>query len=181
MSFVWAHVCASKQRASLNTSFSNTERHRCCFFLFKSNILTQVHHTCLDVCCSPTQSSSEQVLLILTLKGYSSVSLTHGLKHRQSQQMFDASSYVLYSILYSICTVAEVWRCSEHYLWLFDSSFLVEVYAQHIVIVQSFLRLLKLRKLAVGKLDLSMGGLTLCHGVLDHGLNLHRNIPLMTE
>ena len=49
---------------------------------------------------------------------------------------------------------------------------------QCIVIVRSFLRLLKLHKLAVGKLDLSRGGLTLCHGVLDHGLNLHRNIPL---
>ena len=40
----------------------------------------------------------------------------------------------------------------------------------------SFLRLLKLHKL-VGNLDLS-GGLTLCHSVLDHGLNLHWNIPL---
>ena len=27
-----------------------------------------------------------------------------------------------------ICTVAEVWCYSEHYLWLFDGSFLVEVY-----------------------------------------------------
>ena len=50
---------------------------------------------------------------------------------------------------------------------------------QCIVIVQSFLRMLKLHKLAVGKLDLSMGGLTQCHVVLDHGLNLHRNIPLI--
>ena len=33
-------------------------------------------------------------------------------------------------------------------------------------------------KLAVYKLDLSRVGLTRCHGVLDHGLNLHRNIPL---
>ena len=41
---------------------------------------------------------------------------------------------------------------------------------QCIVIIQSFLRLLKLHKLVVGKLDLSRGGLTLCHGVLDHGL-----------
>ena len=49
---------------------------------------------------------------------------------------------------------------------------------QCIVIVQSFLCLPKLHKRAVGKLDLSRGGLTLCHGVLDHGLNLHRNIPL---
>ena len=37
--------------------------------------------------------------------------------------------------------------------------------------MRSFLRLLKLHKLAVGKL--SRGGLTWCHGVLDHGLNLH--------
>ena len=49
---------------------------------------------------------------------------------------------------------------------------------QCIVIVQSFLRLLKLHKIVVGKLDLSRGGLTRCQGVLDHGLNLHQNIPL---
>ena len=49
---------------------------------------------------------------------------------------------------------------------------------QCIVIMRSFLRLLKLHKLAVCKLDLSRGGLTQCHGVLDHGLFLHRNIPL---
>ena len=29
----------------------------------------------------------------------------------------------------------------------------------------------------VCKLGLSGGGRTRCHGVLDHGLNLHRNIP----
>ena len=33
----------------------------------------------------------------------------------------------------------------------------------------------------VGKLDLSRGDLTQCHGVLDHGLNLCWNIPLMCE
>ena len=49
---------------------------------------------------------------------------------------------------------------------------------QSIDIVLSFLRLLKLHKLAVGKLDLSIGGLTRCHSVLDHGLNLHCNILL---
>ena len=59
--------------------------------------------------------------------------------------------------------------------------FLVAVYAwthllQCIVVLQSFLRMLKLRKL--DKLYLSRGGPTLCHGVLEHGLNLHRNIPL---
>ena len=43
------------------------------------------------------------------------------------------------------------------------------------VIMQSFLRLLKLRKLAVCK---QRGSLTRCHHVLDHGLNLNRNIPL---
>ena len=40
------------------------------------------------------------------------------------------------------------------------------------VIVRSFLRLIKLRKLAVCKLDLLRVGFTRCHGVLDHGLNL---------
>ena len=48
---------------------------------------------------------------------------------------------------------------------------------QCIVILQSFLRLLKQRKRAVCKLDLSRGGLTQCHGVLDHGIHFHRNIP----
>ena len=49
---------------------------------------------------------------------------------------------------------------------------------QCIVIVRSFLRLLK-PKLAVYKpWSLGGGGLTRCHGVLDHGLNLHRSIPL---
>ena len=51
---------------------------------------------------------------------------------------------------------------------------------QCIVVLQAFLRLLKLLKLAVWKLDLSREGLTLSHGVLDHGLNLCRNIPLRT-
>ena len=48
---------------------------------------------------------------------------------------------------------------------------------QCIVVMQSFLRLLKLHKLVVGKRYLSRGGLTQCHGVSDHGLNLHQNIP----
>ena len=52
---------------------------------------------------------------------------------------------------------------------------------QYIVIVRSFLRYLKLRKLAVCKLDLSREGLTRCHGVLDHGLNLRQNIPLRNK
>ena len=52
---------------------------------------------------------------------------------------------------------------------------------QCVVIMQSFLRLLKLCKLAVCKLYLTRRGrLTWCHGVLDHGLNLQRNIPLRT-
>ena len=46
------------------------------------------------------------------------------------------------------------------------------------VVVRSFLRMLKLRKLAVRKLYLSRGGRTRCQGVLEHGLNLHQNIPL---
>ena len=49
---------------------------------------------------------------------------------------------------------------------------------QGIVIVKSFLRLLKLHKLKFGQLDLSRGDLTWCHGVLDHGLNLYLNVPL---
>ena len=38
--------------------------------------------------------------------------------------------------------------------------------------------MIKLHKLVVGKLDLLREGLTQCHGVFDHGLNLHWNIPL---
>ena len=46
-----------------------------------------------------------------------------------------------------------------------------------IIMVRSFLRLLKLHKLTVCKLDLSGGSYSLSC-VLDHGLNLHRNLPL---
>ena len=49
---------------------------------------------------------------------------------------------------------------------------------QCIVVVRSFLRMLKLRKLVVRKRYLSRGGRTQCHGVLDYGFNLHRTIPL---
>ena len=62
-------------------------------------------------------------------------------------------------------------------MWVSDGSSLVEgIYCN--VIMWSFLRLLKLHKLEVGKLDPSRWGLTRCHGVLDHGFNLRRNIPL---
>ena len=76
--------------------------------------------------------------------------------------MFDASNYVLGSL-------ALFWA-----LFVAMSGFLMAVSwwrhrLQCIVIMWSFLRLLKLHKLAVRKL---------CHNVLDHGLNLHRNIPL---
>ena len=49
------------------------------------------------------------------------------------------------------------------------------------IIVPCFLRLLKLHTLAGRKLDLLRGGggLSHCDGVLDRGLNLHWNIPLM--
>ena len=65
---------------------------------------------------------------------------------------------------------------------IFDA-FLMAIYTwthllQCIVVVWSFLRMLKLLNLAVHKLYLSMGGRTWCQGVLHHGLNLHRNIPL---
>ena len=62
--------------------------------------------------------------------------------------------------------------------------FLMAVYTwthllQCVVVVQSFRRMLKLRKIAVFKLYLSRGGPIQCHGVLEPGLNLHRNIPLI--
>ena len=52
---------------------------------------------------------------------------------------------------------------------------------QCIVVGRSFLTMITLRKLVVCKLYLSRGGPTRCHGVLEHGLNLHRNIPLNTK
>ena len=92
--------------------------------------------------------------------------------------MFDASNYVLGPYLYCFWSLVLLWA-----LFVAMSRFLMGVSwwrhrLQCIVIVGSFLRLLKLHKLAVGKLDLSRGGLTQCHGMLDHGLNLCRNIPL---
>ena len=61
--------------------------------------------------------------------------------------------------------------------------FLMVVYTwthllQCIVVVRSFLRMLNLCKLAVRKLYHSRWGPTRCRGVLEHGLNLHQNIPL---
>ena len=61
--------------------------------------------------------------------------------------------------------------------------FLIAIYTwthllQCIVVERSFLRMLKLHKLAVRKLYLSRGGPTWCQGVLEHGLNIHWNIPL---
>ena len=61
--------------------------------------------------------------------------------------------------------------------------FLMAIYTwthllQCIVVVRSFLRMLKLCKIAVPKLYLSRGDRTQRQGVLEHGLNLHRNIPL---
>ena len=71
------------------------------------------------------------------------------------------------------CTVAEVWCCSEYYLWLFEGGFLVGAYtAMYYYRAVFFMKLLNLRKLAVCKLDLSRGVL-LGVIVLDHGLNLH--------
>ena len=65
------------------------------------------------------------------------------------------------------------------YEWLFDSGFLVGgIDCSVLLSCVFFLRLLKLHKLTVRKLDLSRGGLTLCHSVLDHGWNLRRNIRL---
>ena len=72
------------------------------------------------------------------------------------------------------------------YLYLLSiiCCFLMAIYTwihllQCIVVVRSFLRMLKLCKLAVCKLCLLRGCHTRCKGVLDYGLNLHRNIPLI--
>ena len=87
---------------------------------------------------------------------------------RLSQQRFDASNYVLepylkFEVKFSaVLMEVSSWR---HRLQCF-------------VILRSFLRLLKLRKLVVCKLDLLRGGLTQCHDVLGHGLKLCGNIPL---
>ena len=88
---------------------------------------------------------------------------------RLSYLLFDASNYVLRPCLY--CCWSLVLFCdSDGVSWW-------RLILQCIV-MQPFQRLINLlRKLAVCKLDLSRGVL-LCHGVLDHGLNLHWNIPL---
>ena len=56
--------------------------------------------------------------------------------------------------------------------------FLVVVYSwihllQCIVVLRSFLRMVKLREQALCKLYLLREGPTWCHGVLEHGLNLY--------
>ena len=77
-----------------------------------------------------------------------------------------------------ICTVAEVWRCSEHYLWLFVGGFLLEGYtAVYCYCPVFFLRLLKLRKLAVCKLDVSRGASYSVSWCV-RPWNLRWNIPL---
>ena len=91
--------------------------------------------------------------------------------------MFDASNYVLGPYLYSCWSLVKFWPW-----FVVISSFLMAVSwwrhrMQCIVTMWSFLRLLKLQ--ASGWQTWSpAGGLTVCHGVLDHALNLHRNIPL---
>ena len=59
-----------------------------------------------------------------------------------------------------ICTFAEVWCCSEHYLWLWVAFWCQFLGWRHrlqcIVNMRSFLRLLKLHKLVVRKLDLPL-------------------------
>ena len=89
--------------------------------------------------------------------------------------MFDSLNYVLGPFLYCCWSLVPFWASFVAFRWRFLGW---RRRLQCIVIMQSFLRLLKLRKLAVRKLDLMRGGLTRCHGVLDHELNLHRNIPL---
>ena len=88
--------------------------------------------------------------------------------------MFDASNYVLGLYLYCCWSLVLFWTLFVAFWWRFLGW---RHRLQCVVIMWSFLRLLKLHKLAVGKLDL-WGGFTRCHGVLDHGLNLNQNSPL---
>ena len=83
--------------------------------------------------------------------------------------MFDASNHVLGPYLYCC------WSLVLAFWWQFLSW---RHRLQYIVMVWSFPRLLKLHKLAVRKFDLSRGGLTRCHGVLNHRLNLRHNVTL---
>ena len=96
-----------------------------------------------------------------------------------------------------LCFLKGIFWCLIHNLTHLDTEydppvlsiicgFLMAIYTwihllQCIVVVRSFLRMLKLCKLAVRKLYLSKGGHTWSQGVLDHGLNLHWNIPLMSR
>ena len=82
------------------------------------------------------------------------------------------------SFVYHLSNVAEVWCCSEHYLWLLDGDFyldpLTAVYCCCAVVSED-----AKTTLASGQQTLSLeGGHTQCQSVLEHGLNLHRNIPL---
>ena len=72
-----------------------------------------------------------------------------------------------------VSDVAEVWCCSEHYLWLFDGDLYWDPFAAMYCCCAVVSEDAKLRKLAVRKLYLSRGGAYL----VSHGLNLHRNIP----
>ena len=84
--------------------------------------------------------------------------------------MFDASNYVLGPFFVLLLKFGAVLSSICGYEWLFVWRCLVGG-----VDCSVFLRLLKLHKLVVCKL--LEGGLTWCHSMLDHGLNLSRNIP----
>ena len=133
-------------------------------------------------------------------KAYSNVNLIHGRTH----SVFDVSGFPTRgSCCGELCSLynrnsaklAAVWcleLCAGTYLsccwnlvllWALSAAFWqwflvggIECCA--LLSCGLFLRLLKLHQLGVCKLDLSRGGLNRCHSVLDHGLNLHRNIPL---
>ena len=81
--------------------------------------------------------------------------------------MFNAFKYVL-----GPC-------CSEHYLWLFDGNLYSNPFRAAYCCCAVISEDAKTTK-ASGPQTLSLkGGATWCHGVLDHGLNLHQNIPLI--
>ena len=87
--------------------------------------------------------------------------------------MFDAPDYVLGLYFYCSWSLVLFWALFAAFWWRFLGW---RHRLQCIFIVQPFLRLLKLHKLAVGKLDLLLIA-TQCHGMIDHGLNLCREYP----
>ena len=126
-------------------------------------------------------------MIKIKLKGYSGVSSIHSLTHLDTE--YDPPppplrAYIVLAYKSPLETGSKhIFQGIKHLILLPALSENLAIYTwihllQCIVVVRLILRMLKLRKLAVRKLHLSRGGRTQCQVVLEHGLNLHQNIPL---